>query len=120
MTSSHIHRLRPLLEFAELAAAEDQFVAVLARMAGDAALRGDAGLADRMTSAIRAAFAAPERVVDRVHRLGARVRTLAHMAVTPGLADVHVDVIEVAKLADRRATLALHAAHFAGRKDDDA
>src|SRR4051794_1547297 len=53
---SHIHRLRPLLELAELATAEDKAFAVLARAAGDAALGGDAGLADRVPAAVGAAF----------------------------------------------------------------
>jgi hypothetical protein len=64
-------------------------------------------------------FAAAQRVVDRVHRLGARVRAVAHVALPAGLADVDVDPVEVAELADGRAALALHAAHFAAGKNDD-
>src|SRR4051794_38161639 len=119
MTSSHVHRLRPLLELAELAAAEDQAFAVLPRAAGDAALGGDAGLADRVPAAVGAAFAAAQRVVDRVHRLGPRVRADAHVPRAAGLADADVDPVEVAELADRRAALALDPPHFTRRQDDD-
>src|SRR4051794_39062142 len=41
---AHVYRLRTLLMRAELSAAQDQLVTVLARVAGDAALRGDASL----------------------------------------------------------------------------
>src|SRR4051794_7382498 len=119
MTSSHVHRLRPLLELAELAAAEDQAFAVLPRAAGDAALGGDAGLADRVPAAVGAAFAAAQRVVDRVHRLGPRVGADAHVPRTAGLADADVDPVEVAELADRRAAFAFAPPHFTGRQDDD-
>src|SRR5687768_2323610 len=88
-------------------------------MTRDAALRRHAGLADRMTSAVGATFTTAQRVTDRVHRLGARVRTVAHVALRAGVADADVDVVEVAELADGRAALALHAAHFTGRQDDD-
>src|SRR4051812_49329590 len=97
---------------AELAATQDQLVAVLSRVTRDSALGGHARLAHRMTATIRAAFAAAQRVVDRVHRLGAGVRAIAHVPLASGLADAHVDVIEVAELSDGRAALALHAAHF--------
>src|SRR2546421_516929 len=115
----HIDRLRPLLVRAELAAAQDQLVTVLAWVPRDSALGGAAGLADRMPSAVGATFAAAQRVIDRVHRFGARVGPVAHVALPAGFADAHVDVIEVSELANRRAALALHAAHFAGRQDDD-
>src|SRR5690348_5544050 len=88
-------------------------------MPGDAALGGHSGLAHRVASAIAAAFAAAQRMVDRVHRLGARVRAVAHVALPAGLPDAHVDVIEVAELSDGRSALALDAAHFAAGEDDD-
>src|SRR2546428_12448464 len=87
----HAHCLRPLLMRAELPSPENQLLTVLSGMSRDAALGGHAGLADRMTSAVGATFAAAQRVVDRVHRLGARVRSVAHVALPPGLADVDVD-----------------------------
>ena len=82
------------------------------RAAGDAALGRHAGLADRVTSAVAAAFAAAQRMVDRVHRLGTGVRADAHVAAAAGLADADVDPVEVAELADRRAALALRRAAF--------
>src|SRR5687767_11051561 len=56
----------------------------------------------RMAAARRLAFAAAERMVDRVHRHAAHVRLLAQPAAAPGLADRHVLVVDVADLADRR------------------
>src|SRR5207248_8518930 len=100
---SDVHRLRPLLVLAHLAAAEDQLVAVLLGVPGDAALGGDAGLADRVSSAVGAALATAQRVVDGVHRLGPGVGADAAVTVAAGLADGHVDPVEVAELADRRA-----------------
>src|SRR5947199_8127355 len=67
-----------------------------------------------MTAAIRAAFAAAEWMIDRIHRLGTRVGADAHVAATASLADADVDPVEVAKLANRRPTSAAHAAHFTG------
>src|SRR5215218_9651151 len=92
----HVHRLRTLLVLAELAAAEDQLLAVLARAAGDAALGRHARLAHRVAAAVAAALAAAQRVVDRVHRLGTGVRAPATVAVAAGLADADVDPVEVA------------------------
>src|SRR5690349_7068626 len=98
MTSLHVNRLRPLLEAAELAPAEDQLLTVLALVARDAALGGDAGLADRVSPAVAAAFAAAQGVVDRVHGLGPGVRADAHVPGAAGLADADVDPVEVAEL----------------------
>src|SRR5689334_21661818 len=103
----------------KLPAAQDQLLAVLVWVTGDSTLGGDAGLADGMSAAVGAAFPAAQRVVDRVHRLGAGVRAVAHVPLPPGLADVDVDPVEVAELADGRAALALHPAHLAGRQDND-
>src|ERR1044071_1885973 len=52
-------------------------------------------------------------MIDRVHRLGTRVRANPHVAAAAGLADADVDPVEIAKLADGRAAGAAHAAHFA-------
>src|SRR5437016_14564883 len=48
------------------------------------------------------AFAAAERMIDRVHGNATDVRTLAEPAAASRFADRHVLVIEVAHLADRR------------------
>ena len=98
-----VDRLRALLERPELAAAEDELFAVLPRAAGDAALGRDARLADRVTATVRPAFTTTQRVVDRVHRLGTRVRANAAMAAATGLAEADVDPVAVSELADRRA-----------------
>ena len=105
---------------AELTSAEDQLLAVLAWAAGDAALGVDAGLGDRMASAVGTTFTATQRMVDRVHRLGSGMRTNPHMPASAGFADAHVDVVQIAQLPDGRPALALHPAHFAGWKNDDA
>src|SRR5205807_8361203 len=99
---SHIHRLRPLLELAELPPPQDQLLALGPRAAGDPALGRHAGLAHRVTPAVAAAFATAQRVVDRVHRLGTRVRADAHVPAAAGLADAHVDPVQVSQLTDRR------------------
>src|SRR5258708_40304232 len=96
MTILHIHRLRPLLEGTKLAAAKDEFFTVLTRAAGDSALGGDAGLGDRMTSAVAAGFTTTQPVVDRIHGLGSRVRAEAHVARAASLAAAGIDPIEIA------------------------
>src|SRR6476659_5864738 len=55
-----------------------------------------------MPAARGLAFTAAERMVDRVHRDAAHVRTLAHPAAAARLADRDVLVFDVADLADRR------------------
>src|SRR4051794_33729560 len=100
---SNTHGLRPLLVRAELASTQDQFLRRLSRAASDSALRGHAGLADRMAAAVGAAFAAAQRVVDRIHRLGTGVRANAHVTRATGLSDADVDPIEIPKLSDGRA-----------------
>src|SRR5438477_8271187 len=77
--SSHAHSLWTLLMRAELSAAQNQLFTLGARAAGDAAFCGDAGFAYRMASAIGSAFPAAQRMVDRIHRFGARVRADAHV-----------------------------------------
>src|SRR5436190_21986361 len=66
-----------------------------------------------MPAARRLAFAAAERVIDRVHRDAAHVRPLAEPAAAPRLANRHVLVIEVADLADRRQALDVDLANLA-------
>src|ERR1700722_12568824 len=85
---------------------------------GDSALRRNAGLAHGMTSAVAAAFAAAQGMVDRVHRLGPGVGTNAHVAGSSGLADADVDPIQISKLADGGATGAANSSHFAGRQNN--
>src|SRR5689334_4970861 len=68
-----------------------------------------------MAAARSLAFAATERVIDRVHRDAAHVRTLAHPALAAGLADRHVLVIDVADLADGCKALDADVAELAGR-----
>src|SRR5258705_10178881 len=69
----------------------------------------------RVAAAGRLALAAAERVVHRVHRDAADVRTLAEPAAASRLADRHVLVIEVADLADRRQALDVDLANLARR-----
>src|SRR5436190_11970531 len=59
----------------------------------------------RMAAARGLAFAAAERMVDRVHRHAAHVRPLPQPPAAAALAARHVLVIEVADLADRRVAL---------------
>src|SRR5262249_17795026 len=89
------------------------------RASCDSAFRGHTRLAHWMTSAIRAAFATTQRVVDRVHRLGARVGTNPHVTRATRLAKADVDPVEISELADRGRAGATHTTHFATRKDDD-
>src|SRR4051794_15430027 len=69
----------------------------------------------RVTAARGLAFAAAERVVDRVHRDAAYVRPDALPAAAPGLADRHVLVVDVADRADGRETVHVDLADLAGR-----
>src|SRR5207344_1876406 len=71
-----------------------------------------------VSSAGGLAFAAAQRVIDRVHRDAAHMRALAHPAAAAGLADRHVLVIDVADLADRREALHVDLADFARRHLD--
>jgi hypothetical protein len=58
------------------------------------------------------------RVVPRRHRDTPDLRTLAHVAGAPGLAEALVLVVEVADLADRSRRSERHAAHLARREPD--
>src|SRR5579872_6315729 len=57
---------------------------------------------NRMTTARAAAFAAAQRMVDRVHHHATVVGTLAKPACPTGLADLLVHVVGVRDRADRR------------------
>src|SRR5262249_23725615 len=74
---------------AQLATAHDQLVRTLV-VAGLVALGRLAPRGDGMTAARGAAFAAAERMVDRVHRHAAVVRAETLPAHAAGLADRHV------------------------------
>src|SRR4051812_26769584 len=56
----------------------------------------------RVTTPGSAAFAAAERMVDRVHGNAAHRRHAALPAIAPGLADIDVAVVRVGDRADRR------------------
>src|SRR5439155_16930460 len=102
----------------ELSAAYDQLLAGFSVAAGDSAFRRQCALADRMPPAVATTFAAAQRVIDRIHRLGARVRANAHVARAAGFSKRHVDPVEIAELSYRRAALAADAAHLAAGQDD--
>src|SRR5471030_59851 len=70
---------------------------------------------DRMPAARGLAFAATQRMVNRVHRHAAHVRTLALPAAAAGLADRDVLVVDVADRADRREALHVDLADLARR-----
>src|SRR6476469_5046922 len=94
-------------------AAHDQLVRRLVLRAGALAERRHAPRSDRMAAALRLAFAAAVRMVDRVHGRAAHGRALAEPATPAGLAARDVAVLDVADLADGRATGEEHAAHLA-------
>src|SRR3982750_348019 len=85
------HGAWPLLLLADVAARHDEFLGALvaARLLAFGRL---APRRHRMASARATAFAAAKRMIDRVHRNAAVVRTAAHPALAAGLAnrDVHV------------------------------
>src|SRR5262245_34747596 len=68
-----------------------------------------------MTSARGLALAAAQRVIHRVHRDAAHMRSLAKPAAPAGLADRHVFVIEIPDLANRRVALDVDLANLARR-----
>src|SRR5204863_9563876 len=71
-----------------------------------------------MTAARGLAFAAAERVIDRIHRDAAVMRTLAEVARASGFAVRHVLVLEIADLSDRRVAAHVHLAHLARGKTE--
>ena len=70
----------------------------------------------RMPSAGSLAFTAAVRMVHRVHGHAAIDRLLAQPDIASGLADVHVLVLHVADLPDRRHAIDQHLARLAGRQ----
>src|SRR4029077_10473635 len=66
-----------------------------------------------------AAFAAAMRVIDRVHRDAAIVRTPAEPALATGLADRGIHVVRVRHRADARHAAAEHEALFARIEPQD-
>src|ERR1700754_4380115 len=112
------HDAWPLLLLAQVAARHDEFLGALvaARLLafGRLAPRGD-----RMASARAAAFAAAERVIDRIHGDATVVRFAAEPAVAARLADRDVHVIGVRDRADVREALAEHQTLLAGIEPQD-
>src|ERR1043165_3730837 len=90
-----------LLLLPGVAARHDEFLRLLVG-AGLLALGRLAPRRHRVTAARGAAFAAAVRVIDRVHRDAAVVRTAAEPARAAGLADRRVHVIRVRHRADGR------------------
>src|SRR5262249_4033667 len=66
----------------------------------------------------RTTLATAHRVVDRVHRDAALVRTATEPTRTTGLADRDVGVVDVRHLADRRLTIEVDLANLARRHTD--
>src|SRR6187401_1523713 len=110
--------MRALLLLADVAARHDESLGafVAARLL---ALRGFAPRGNRVASARAAAFAAAERMIDRVHGDAAVMRTAAHPALAAGLTDRNVHVIGIRHCADGREALAEHQALLAGIEPQD-
>src|SRR5437773_10896647 len=68
-----------------------------------------------MTAARGLAFAAAERMIDRVHRDAAHVRPIPEPAAATGFANRDGFVIQIADLADRREALHVDLAYLARR-----
>src|ERR1043165_1845601 len=107
-----------LLLLPGVAARHDEFLRLLVG-AGLLALGRVAPRRHRVTAARGAAFAAAVRVIDRVHRNAAVVRTAAEPALAAGLADRGVHVVRVRHRADRRHALAENQALLAGIEPHD-
>src|ERR1044072_7483010 len=69
----------------------------------------------RITSTGSLAFAAAVRVVHRVHRHAANLRTQTFPARTTGLTERNVLMLDIADLAHRGSANERHASHFARR-----
>src|SRR6185295_296050 len=95
------HRRLPLL-LSAAASAHDVAVGLLALLAGPVAERRLAPGGDRVAARRVVRLAAAVRVVDRVHRDAASLRTLALVAVAAGLADLDVLMLGVGEIAHRR------------------
>src|SRR5262245_39488616 len=98
-----------LLLLPRMAAGNDELGGRLV-LAGLLALGREAPRRDRMATARGAACAAPMRVIDRVHRHAAIVRTPAEPAGAAGLADRDVHVVGVRHGADRGHAAPVHQA----------
>src|SRR4051812_37563326 len=96
----------------ELAAAENQLLRLLLRIAGNSALGLDARPAHRMAATVAAAFTTTQRMVDRVHRLGTGVRANPAVPAATRLAQADVDPVNVRQLTDRRPAHRANPAHF--------
>src|SRR5215207_8436078 len=103
---------RLLLLLAIVPARHDEAVGPLVG-AGLLAFGREAPRGDGVASARGAAFAAPVRVVDRVHGDAAIVRALAEPPVAAGLADRDVHVVRVRHRANRREAAAMDEALLA-------
>src|SRR5690606_38344629 len=103
------HGLPALLEVPR---ADDELVRRLVG-AGALALGRLAPRSNRMTATRGAAFTTTMRVVDRVHRDTANVRTLAQPAIAAGLADRGVRVIRIGHRTHGRQARAVHEALLA-------
>src|SRR5690606_21868232 len=68
-----------------------------------------------MTAAARATLATAHRVIDRVHRHAAVVRTTAQPALTPRLTEADVAVVVVRDLGDGGPAVEVKAANLAAR-----
>src|SRR5436190_11477219 len=90
--------------------ADDELVARLALLAG--AALGLAPRRHRVPATGALSFAAPERVVDRVHRDAARLRAASLPSVATGLADRDQAGLAVADRTDRRAAVDRYAPHL--------
>src|SRR5689334_7632535 len=105
----------PQLPFSGMPAAHDHRVGALV-LACLVALGRRAPRRHRVMPAAAAVGASAHRVVDRIHRNRAHRRTDAAPAVRAGFADRAQAVLLVADFADRRATVDVHLADFAGAK----
>src|SRR5271170_3227461 len=112
------HVALDLLLLPRVAARNDEFGGLLVGP-GLLALGGLAPRGDRMAAAGGAAFAAAERVIDRVHGDAAVVRHPPEPALAARLADRDVHVVGVGHRADRRHAAAMDQALLAGIEAND-
>src|SRR5438552_3285113 len=87
---------------ARAAAAHDRRIGGLASLSRAASLGALAGGADGMPASFGSTLATAVRMVDRVHRRAAHMRSPAEPAVSSRLAKIDVHVVGVADHADRR------------------
>ena len=70
-----------------------------------------------MPPTVRTPLTTTQRMCYRVHRLTANVRPPAHMTLSPRFADMHVLVIHVADLTDRRPARRRDHPHLTARQN---